>query len=89
MYFLTKTTRFVLYLGIVVARLRIAAEATAAGPYRVTDLGAGFANGINDYGQVVGWSNDGLDHAFLWTPGTANVATGTRIDLGDLLGGAN
>jgi probable HAF family extracellular repeat protein len=45
------------------------------------------ALGINDYGQVVGYSADQSNsffHAFLWTPSSPNSTSGTMIDLGTL-----
>jgi probable HAF family extracellular repeat protein len=47
------------------------------------------ATGINDAGQVVGWSTTGADFsapidAFLWTPAAPGGTTGTMIDLGAL-----
>jgi probable HAF family extracellular repeat protein len=68
---------------------RFSSAALAVGPYYVTNLGdlpggadASFADGINDYGQVVGRSTAGFtDHAFLWTPDTANGIGGTLFDL--------
>jgi probable HAF family extracellular repeat protein len=48
------------------------------------------AYGTNAAGQVVGesyWGTiPGLEHAFLWTPTTANGSTGTMIDLNTLMG---
>ena len=61
-------------------------------------LGTGWSsqgNGINNAGQVVGWSywtndpTDGHDneqHAFLWTPAVPNGSTGAMVDLGTLGG---
>ena len=49
------------------------------------------ARGINAMGQVVGASSvagNGVEHAFLWTPESANGTTGTMVDLGTL-GGAH
>ena len=54
----------------------------------------GFAYGINNSGQVIGWSAvdaTHLDigkpsHAFLWTPTTSNGTTGSVIDIGKLPG---
>jgi probable HAF family extracellular repeat protein len=43
------------------------------------------ASGINDYGQVVGLSQNGnasFSEAFLWTPATPNSTSGSMIDLG-------
>jgi probable HAF family extracellular repeat protein len=45
----------------------------------ITDLGPGFANAINDSGQVVGGSVVGSSHAFLWD-------NGVFTDLGTLGG---
>jgi probable HAF family extracellular repeat protein len=61
--------------------------ATAATTYTITDLGtfpggnSSYAYGINDSGQVVGYSAtaDGSGHAFLWQDGT-------MTDLGTLPG---
>jgi probable HAF family extracellular repeat protein len=47
------------------------------------------AYGINSAGQVVGESysvTTGPPHAFVWTPSTANGASGTLIDLNTLIG---
>ena len=69
-----------------------AAGAAAAGGYNITDLGAlgapsgdygdSEALGINEAGQIVGWSTDasGYSHACLWQ-------NGTITDLGMLPGG--
>jgi probable HAF family extracellular repeat protein len=70
----------------------LCAAFTAAQTYTVTDLGTigghlSNATAINDAGQVVGSSyittQNGLDHAFLWT-----ASTGMQ-DLGTLPGGNN
>ena len=52
--------------------------------------GSVYVAAINSYGQVVG-SIDviGRQHAFLWTPATANGTSGFMIHLGDLPGGSN
>jgi probable HAF family extracellular repeat protein len=45
------------------------------------------ALGINDYGQVVGYSANGntnFFHGFLWTPSSPNSTSGSMIDLGTL-----
>src|SRR5436190_6401275 len=71
---------------------RFSSTALGIGPYYVTNLGdlpggadASFADGINDYGQVVGRSTTALgDHAFLWMPTTANGISGTMVDLDPL-----
>jgi probable HAF family extracellular repeat protein len=45
------------------------------------------ALGINDYGQVVGYSADSTFsflHGFLWTPSSPNSTRGTMIDLGTI-----
>jgi probable HAF family extracellular repeat protein len=43
------------------------------------------AYGINDQGQVTGWSVVGSEsHAFLWTPSTTRGSSGTMVDLGAL-----
>jgi probable HAF family extracellular repeat protein len=49
------------------------------------------AYGINAAGQVVGESDSsyGPQHAFLWTPTTANGTTGTTIDLNTLMGSSS
>ena len=46
------------------------------------------AAGLNDNGQVVGWSVTvgGDEHAFLWTPTAPNAKTGAMCDLGTLGG---
>lgn len=45
--------------------------------------------GINGSGQMVGIGNtsSASQHAFLWTPATANGTTGTMTDLGTMNGG--
>lgn len=54
--------------------------AYAAPTYNIIDLGAGIAQGINSFGQVVGaFSGQG---AFLWTPAAANGSTGGATILG-------
>jgi len=66
----------------------------------LTDIGTlggsdAYTYGLNAYGQVAGYSRitgDSEQHAFLWTPSTANGAAGTMVDLGKLGGvfsGAN
>jgi probable HAF family extracellular repeat protein len=64
-----------------------AADVTAAANYTVKDLGtlggkSAWANGINDQGGVVGWSQNasGKQRAFLWRAGKMK-------DLGALAGG--
>ena len=43
----------------------------------------GWANGINNSGQITGVLHVGTaDRAFLWTPATPNGASGTYVDLG-------
>jgi probable HAF family extracellular repeat protein len=45
------------------------------------------ALGINDYGQVVGYSendNSSFFHGFLWTPSSPNSTSGTMTDLGTI-----
>jgi probable HAF family extracellular repeat protein len=45
------------------------------------------ALGINDYGQVVGYSQNDTNsfwHGFLWTPSSPNSTSGTMIDLGTI-----
>lgn len=51
------------------------------------DIGT-FALGMNESGQVVGYSNDPnyFGHAFLWTPTTPNGLDGTMTPLGALPG---
>jgi probable HAF family extracellular repeat protein len=46
---------------------------------------ASHAIGINDYGQVVGYSDNGNSsfyRGFLWTPSSPNSTSGSMIDLG-------
>jgi probable HAF family extracellular repeat protein len=51
---------------------------------------AGFAFGINSFGQVVGECGGvGAPHAFLWTPHSPNGMSGQMIDLGALPGGGD
>jgi probable HAF family extracellular repeat protein len=66
------------------------------GGFIVTDLGTfpganpnrSRAFGINDAGYVTGdsWNDQGVSHAFLWTPTTPNATTGSLQDLGTLGG---
>jgi probable HAF family extracellular repeat protein len=45
------------------------------------------ALGINDYGQVVGYSQNDTNsffHGFLWTPSSPNSTSGTMTDLGTI-----
>jgi probable HAF family extracellular repeat protein len=77
-----------LRLGAVAFGL-VAATASAAVEYQVVDLGTlggtrSTAQGINDRGQVVGWSKDeaGRTQAFLWQ-------NGTMAGLGFLPGGTS
>ncbi len=73
----------------------LCASKASAVTYHLTPLGVlpgdtrSYAQGVNAYGQVVGYSRgSGVAHAFLWTPSTANGTTGTMMNLGDLPGGA-
>jgi hypothetical protein len=60
--------------------LAITGTANAAPTYNIIDLGAGIAQDINNFGQVVGTlAGQG---AFLWTPTTANGSTGSTTNLG-------
>jgi probable HAF family extracellular repeat protein len=48
------------------------------------------AFGMNDDGQVVGYSQivnnrENLPHAFLWTPSSPNSSSGSMIDLGEFM----
>ena len=72
--------------------------ATATGTTgTMTDLGvltgsvSSQANAINNNGAVVGYSTDSsnANHAFLWTPASANGASGAMTDLGLLAGGTS
>jgi probable HAF family extracellular repeat protein len=47
------------------------------------------ALGINDYGQVVGYSQTNTNRAFLWTPSRPNSTSGSMIDLGSFLSGGD
>jgi probable HAF family extracellular repeat protein len=40
-----------------------------------------FAYGLNSFGQVIGRTDSGGDHAFLWTPNTINATTGSISGL--------
>src|SRR5579864_1667258 len=51
----------------------------AASPV-VTDLGSGFPEALNSFGQVVVETLDGL-HSSLWTPALANGTSGSAVDL--------
>jgi probable HAF family extracellular repeat protein len=81
-----------LNLSALLLVFQFSSAALGVGPYYVTNLGdlpggadANFADGINDYGQVVGRSTTALgDHAYLWTPTTANGISGTLVDLDPL-----
>jgi uncharacterized membrane protein len=61
------------------AAIALGGAVRAAGPYVLTDLGHGYANGINSYGQVVGATSS--LHAFLWTPTVPNGTSGSFSDL--------
>jgi probable HAF family extracellular repeat protein len=61
-------------------RPTLAGTAASAAPMSITDLGDGYAYGINDAGQVVGQSNE---DAFLWS------SSGGMIDLGKLGGSSS
>ncbi len=72
-----------------VAGLLLAVHANAAAEYTVTDLGTlggnhAEANGLNNRGQVVGWSldADGRNQAFVWQ-------NGRMTGLGFLPGGTS
>jgi len=60
--------------------------------YTITDLGTlggnSYAEGINDLGQVVGYSYlaSGDYHAFRWDPNETNGTTGVMVDLSVLPG---
>ena len=56
----------------IVANALLASVDAAPPSFRVTDLGAGSAHGINDLGQVVGQSADGAP--FLWSQKTGAVS---------------
>ena len=49
-------------------------------------IGGSSSYGMNDYGQVVGYSGN---HGFLWTPDLANGKSGIMLDLGTLGGVAS
>jgi probable HAF family extracellular repeat protein len=59
------------------------------------ELDFSIGKGINDFGQVTGWSGaipGGTifgSRAFLWTPTTPNGTTGSMIDLGPLSGASD
>ena len=67
---------------------------TAEVRYTITDLGTfsgnSYAKGLNDLGQVVGYSYlaSGDYHAFRWDPNETNGTTGSIVDLGVLPGNA-
>lgn len=65
--------------------LVLAGAAHAAPTYNIIDLGAGSAQDINAYGQVVGSLGS---NAFLWTPTTANGGAGNVTVLGSGYGAA-
>ncbi len=83
-----------LFTAYAAALLMAPSTAMAAPMYTITDLGVlsvgddfSAANGVNDSGQVVGYSGMvGTRHrAFLWTPGPG----GGMTDLGDLPAGGD
>ena len=73
-------------------------SALAASPYTIVDIGPppGFISsvgvGLNNFGQVTGSvvSDNGTpDHAFLWTPASANATSGSLSDLGIIVSGGS
>jgi len=83
MKFLSSVTGRLTVLTFVVCS--IGHRATAQSQYSITDLGtlptfnSSEAGGINDSGQVAGWSSDtrGIDHGFVWTSGSGMRDLGT------------
>ena len=78
--------------------LAVLGSAMAAPPYKIVDIGPlpGFilsrGVGLNNFGQVTGsvTSDNGTpDHAFLWTPASANGSTGSLSDLGIIASGGS
>jgi len=71
-----------LVVCLLVASLATAQTGAPPGNYVVTQIAAGAtAYGMNNSGQVVGYS---ADRAFLWTPATSNASVGSLVDLGGL-----
>jgi len=51
-----------------------------------TPIGDFFAESMNDYGQICGWTYGPGYNAMLWTPNSANATSGTLTPLGTLGG---
>ena len=86
---MTRTSLAILFIALILATH---CKAVSVGQYVLTDLGdlpggndESYATGINNYGEVVGWSGtDTVTRGFLWSPNAPNSPTGSIVDLGSL-----